>query len=194
MHSCSRESATESKPPMAKVLSGARAQARVKGCGKSAPWRWRQRLHGKPRPEQDRIGAARPGISPGQAGFAPSRPGWSLERCSNASPRGMVAIPAKVRASGYRRGYRTRLTGSPASRFPVQDPRGGWRPARGQGCCDIALRLRSRLFLSNRQLDRVQIDPFGRGRSCFGSKHCLHRTIVQHCAYDDETTFSPLNP
>ena len=45
------ESATESKPPMAP--SG--AQARVKGCGKSAPGRRRRRSHGKPHLEQGQI-------------------------------------------------------------------------------------------------------------------------------------------
>ncbi len=52
-----RESATESRPP---AVAPRHWQARVKGCGKSAP-RLRQRgWHGKPRPEQGRIGAARP--------------------------------------------------------------------------------------------------------------------------------------
>ena len=54
-----RESATESRPLTDAFLSGFGSAARVKGCGKSAP-RWRQRQrHGKPHPEQDRIGAAR---------------------------------------------------------------------------------------------------------------------------------------
>ena len=52
-----RESATESRPP---AVAPRHWRARVKGCGKSAP-RPRQRgWHGKPRPEQGRIGAARP--------------------------------------------------------------------------------------------------------------------------------------
>ena len=63
------------------------AQARVKGCGKSAPGRWQQRSHGKPHPEQGRIGASRPGPVPGQECFAPRGPGWLLEQCSNALPR-----------------------------------------------------------------------------------------------------------
>ena len=40
-----KESATESKPPVS-------ARVRVKGCGKSAPGRWRQGSHGKPHSEQ----------------------------------------------------------------------------------------------------------------------------------------------
>ena len=50
-----RESATESIPPMARL----REQARVKGCGKSAPGLRQRGPHGKPRPEQGRIGVAR---------------------------------------------------------------------------------------------------------------------------------------
>ena len=44
-----RESATENRPPMARL----RDQARVKRCGKSAPRSWRQDWQGKPRREQD---------------------------------------------------------------------------------------------------------------------------------------------
>ena len=50
-----RESATERIPPMA----CSQAQARVKGCGKSAPGLRQRGPHGKPHPEQGRIGAAR---------------------------------------------------------------------------------------------------------------------------------------
>ena len=46
------ESAAERIPPMAS--SG--AQARVKGCGKSAPRSWQQVWHGKPHPEQGQEG------------------------------------------------------------------------------------------------------------------------------------------
>ncbi len=46
------ESATESRPPMALF----REQARVKGCGKSAPGFRRRRLQGKPHLEQGQIG------------------------------------------------------------------------------------------------------------------------------------------
>ena len=54
------ESAAESRPPMAP--SG--AQARVKGCGKSAPGRWQQGSHGKPHPEQGQIGDEGPPVPP----------------------------------------------------------------------------------------------------------------------------------
>ena len=91
-----RESATESKPPLASLLP----EVRVKGCGKSAP-RWRQRRrHGKPRREQNRIGTTgfyRP-ASPGR------RPGWLLETAGNDRPRGMAIARRKAP-------YRTRLTG-----------------------------------------------------------------------------------
>src|SRR5690606_981068 len=50
-----RESATESKPPKAALRS---RQARVKGCGKSAPRDWQQERHGKPHREQDQIEVA----------------------------------------------------------------------------------------------------------------------------------------
>ena len=46
------ESATESRPPMTLL----REQARVKGCGKSAPGFWKQKLQGKPHLEQGQIG------------------------------------------------------------------------------------------------------------------------------------------
>jgi hypothetical protein len=61
-----RESATESKPP--RDLPA----ARVKGCGKSAPRGWQQTRHGKPRREQNQIGAAQ-GSPQGDAGLV-SRP------------------------------------------------------------------------------------------------------------------------
>jgi hypothetical protein len=72
-----RESATENIPPVFGLV-------RSKRCGKSAP-RLRQRgRHGKPHRVQDRIGVAHEPV--------PARhPGWSLERRSNPSPRGMVA-------------------------------------------------------------------------------------------------------
>ncbi len=66
-HANLRESATESRPPRQPVMAApsgdgerVNSAARVKGCGKSAP-RPRQRgRHGKPHPEQDRIGTAGP--------------------------------------------------------------------------------------------------------------------------------------
>ena len=70
-----RESATESKPPPPPQLRcygvtsrnglsrrsshGAKAEARVKGWGKSPPRDRQRERHGKPRREQDRIGATR---------------------------------------------------------------------------------------------------------------------------------------
>ena len=62
-----RESATESRPPPAVAPA-----ARVKGCGKSAPRLRHRRRHGKPRQEQDRVGAAR-GVTRPVSG--PRRPG-----------------------------------------------------------------------------------------------------------------------
>src|SRR5271166_1917439 len=59
-----RESATESKPPPAREISF--PEARVKGCGKSAPRGRRRRRHGKPRREQNRIGTT--GFHPALSG------------------------------------------------------------------------------------------------------------------------------
>ena len=81
-----RESATESKPPRL-ILSLSKEDAvRVKGWGKSPPQAWRQDWHGKPRPEQDRIGGAH-GLYPACA------PGVSREVPGNRHPRGMAARP-----------------------------------------------------------------------------------------------------
>ena len=54
-----RDSATESKPPRASPPQGSRSRVRVKGCGKSAPRGRQRQRHGKPRREQNRIGATR---------------------------------------------------------------------------------------------------------------------------------------
>ena len=68
---CHREQTA--KPPV--QLQDWAGTARVKGCGKSAPGNWQQDPHGKPHPEQGRIGAARPrasegwGVSPQVRGF-----------------------------------------------------------------------------------------------------------------------------
>ena len=65
----------------------------MKRCGKSAPPPRRRGGHGKPRLEQDRIGTAR--LIGGRV-FAPSRPGWLLERPCKRAPRGMaVAQPLR---------------------------------------------------------------------------------------------------
>jgi hypothetical protein len=112
-----RDSATESKPPIP-----VRREARVKGCGKSAPRSWKQGRHGKPRLEQDRIGT---GVEPiprekfDRRAIA-LRPGWSREAVREDRPRGMVAYPL-ARAVD-----RTRLTGrliDLALRFPVNRSR-----------------------------------------------------------------------
>jgi hypothetical protein len=105
-----RESATESRPPASRP-------ARVKGCGKSAPRGRQRQRHGKPRREQDRIGATRSAKS----ASGPS-PGQSF---------GLVARGVRQRTSQrngrHARGsrpepYRTRLTGRLAfsdSRTPL---------------------------------------------------------------------------
>ena len=80
-----RESATESIPPMA----CSQAQARVKGCGKSAPGLRQRGPHGKPHPEQGRIGVARPCKRAGA--FRIDHPGWLLELRSDPQPRRMAA-------------------------------------------------------------------------------------------------------
>jgi len=66
------------------ALDMIRAQARVKGCGKSAPGFWQQRLHGKPHPEQGQIGVSR---LYEQGNFALRDPGWLLEPFSNGRAR-----------------------------------------------------------------------------------------------------------
>ena len=81
-----RESATESIPPMAGFLPD---QARVKGCGKSAPGSRQRGPHGKPHPEQGRIGAAR--RLDRQGCFAPSlRAATARVGCSS---RGAIRGP-----------------------------------------------------------------------------------------------------
>jgi len=65
--------------------------ARAKRCGKSAPRPQQWGRHGKPHPEQGRIGAD--GAAPQGAGagaFPPFRPGWPREARSNAGSRGMA--------------------------------------------------------------------------------------------------------
>ena len=81
-----RESATESKPPITPPGAQAleRCEARVKGCGKSAPRSWQQERHGKPHREQDRIGAA--GSLRG-AERATWRQGAGLRACFQAAVR-----------------------------------------------------------------------------------------------------------
>jgi hypothetical protein len=94
-----RESATERKPP-------ASGPARVKGCGKSAPRRRQRRRHGKPRREQDRIGATR-ARQRAQARLRARCSGWLHEAASNGRPRGMadtrvVKSPRALQNPAYR--------------------------------------------------------------------------------------------
>src|SRR5208283_1447565 len=97
-----RESATESKPPRCGRKA---AKARVKGCGKSAPRRRQRRRHGKPRREQNRIGATR-GSARGASSVGPvARVG-----CSRRPETG-VPEEWPSRRSDELRPYRTRLTG-----------------------------------------------------------------------------------
>jgi hypothetical protein len=89
---------------------------RAKGCGKSAP-RSRQRMrHGKPHPEQDRIGTAH-GVA------RVCRPGWLLDIVSNGDTRGMVAHPGPP--GGQNPAYRPSgaFTGDINAHFLRQDQR-----------------------------------------------------------------------
>jgi hypothetical protein len=87
-----RDSATESRPP-----AGFRAwPVRVKGCGKSAPRDRQRERHGKPRREQDQIGAIPAGDRRGR--FPAFRPGWLLEAAGNRRPRGMAVTRGATRA------------------------------------------------------------------------------------------------
>jgi hypothetical protein len=83
---CNRE---QTAKPRASACGRCR-QARVKGCGKSAPQPWQQGWHGKPHRVQDRIGMA-------QASAARcacrGHPGWLLEVPGNRHPRGMAIHP-----------------------------------------------------------------------------------------------------
>ena len=72
---CSREQTADGP--------GNGAQARVKGCGKSAPGAWQQASHGKPHPEQGQIGDC-------GAACPASVPGRPLEARSDPGPRQMI--------------------------------------------------------------------------------------------------------
>ena len=81
-----RESATEKRLPLC-------AGVTVKRWGKSPPGRWQQGSHGKPHPEQCRIGAlSRAGLATETAArvLHPQGPGWQLDRRGNTVGRGMV--------------------------------------------------------------------------------------------------------
>ena len=89
-----RESATESKPPD-RGRKATREKARVKGCGKSAPRGRQRRRHGKPRREQNRIGATRGASAPQGLVRWPCRSGWLLEAPGNGRPRGMAVTSGR---------------------------------------------------------------------------------------------------
>ena len=117
-------------------------QARVKGCGKSAPRDRQRKRHGKPHREQNRIGASAAGNR--RRAVSGLRPGWLLEAVGNDRPRGM-AVTSRARA----RPYRTRLTGRLAI-FPGKARRravrcelgGGWgRRARSDALARAACLL-----------------------------------------------------
>jgi hypothetical protein len=87
-----RDSATESKPPL-------RGAVRVKGCGKSAPRRWRQWRHGKPRQEQDQIGTAVTRFREPSGSVA--RGVWQQTSQRNGHPEGFSNDPLdKTRLTG----------------------------------------------------------------------------------------------
>ena len=82
-------------------------KARVKGCGKSAPRRRQRRRHGKPRREQNRIGATR--------GALQRRKALSVGPAARVgcSRRPATGVPEEwpSRRGDEPRPYRTRLTG-----------------------------------------------------------------------------------
>ena len=73
-------------------------RVKVKRWGKSPPRTWQQGRHGKPHPEQCRIGASRGKVRPHAFGrsetsagtLQPRGPGWQLDRSGNRCGRGMV--------------------------------------------------------------------------------------------------------
>lgn len=87
-------------------------RAMVKRWGKSPPRDWQQDRHGKPHPEQCRIGASR-GAGPGpwsgippQGCFSPRGPGWQLDPVGNGGARGMVIQPRITVRGGQNPAYR----------------------------------------------------------------------------------------
>ncbi len=93
-----RESATEKSLPWCRATAFGASMVRVKRWGKSPPRPWQQGRHGKPHPEQCRIGALRGKVWPHAFGrsetstgtLQPKGPGWQLDRPGNGSGRGMV--------------------------------------------------------------------------------------------------------
>ena len=71
-------------------------RVRVKGCGKSAPRGRQRRRHGKPRREQDRIGAMRCALGRERGLIRwPCRSGWLLEAPGDGRPRGMAVTSGR---------------------------------------------------------------------------------------------------
>ena len=104
------------------TANGFRPAARVKGCGKSAPRDWQQERHGKPHPEQDRIGAASPSART-EGSFQAQVPDRKVrDRAARVGCLSGVAtrrreewLPLGIRSRLRNRPQdRTRLTGSPA--------------------------------------------------------------------------------
>ncbi len=112
-----RESATEKRQP------SPCARVMVKRWGKSPPRTGQPGRHGKPHPEQCRIGASRGTASariPPQGCFSPRGPGWQLDPSATAGREEWSSSPGS--RSG---GDRTRLTGHPraSSVDPGASPR-----------------------------------------------------------------------
>ena len=90
-----RESATEKSLPH---RTGNGSGVMVKRWGKSPPRTWQQGRHGKPHPEQCRIGTPRGKVRDCRKAMAetstgtlqPRGPGWQLDRPGNGCGRGMV--------------------------------------------------------------------------------------------------------
>ncbi len=116
-----RESATEKRPP-------GPARARVKRWGKSPPRNWQQKRHGKPHPEQCRIGAWR-GSGRRDASRAetaagtsqPAGPGWQLDRPGNGCGRGMVIQKGNLRTESGLQAIRAPLNGMVARQGAISD-------------------------------------------------------------------------
>jgi hypothetical protein len=97
--------AVRRKVPQRRYRCGRKSAVRVKRCGKSAPPGQRCRGQGKPHTEQDQIGSERSSQEDRACLLdAPQTPGRSLERRSNASPRGMIVPGPQGRGqnSAYR--------------------------------------------------------------------------------------------
>ena len=117
-----RESATEKSLPWVSMV-------RVKRWGKSPPRTGQPGRHGKPHPEQCRIGASRgkvrrPGATPPETSArdasAQERPGWQLDPASNSGARGMVIQGGKP--PGQNPAYR------PSAQFSTTETKGALPP------------------------------------------------------------------